>query len=306
MSVGTRTTLVMAVLGAVVAAGCAQSPRPPAASAPPTPETLLPGIVSTPGANEGLDWISPDGTIVIFTRADADFTSSSVLIARQSGDGWATAPVGFSTSGYDAGFRLSPSGGALFTSTRAAAGRPRGDWNLWLAPAADGRGAFIFAEPRLLLAPVNSSAAECCGLYGPGGEIYFSSDRSGAWDIFVATPAGDGYVVEPLAGAVNSEYGEWPSAISADGLTLYLSSIRPTGLGGDDIYVSEKREGVWSRPELLPAPVNSASYDDSGGLVGQRFYWSSRRDRTGAPAPVASIFSVDRDAVGARRRGRVP
>ena len=50
---------------------------------------------------------------------------------------------------------------------------------------------------------------------------------------------------------------------SPDGLSLYMASSRPGGLGGLDIWVAhrERRDGPWGAPVNLGAPVNSAADD---------------------------------------------
>ena len=61
-------------------------------------------------------------------------------------------------------------------------------------------------------------------------------------------------------------------AISPDGSTLYFISDMPGGFGGKDIYVSNLRNGRWSRPANMGADINSEgdemfpSVQSDGGL----------------------------------------
>jgi len=80
-------------------------------------------------------------------------------------------------------------------------------------------------------------------------QIYFTSRRpggSGNGDIWFATRASrtlpfDIDTLNPAVGEeVNSEYQELSPAISRDGLTLWLASDRPGGLGGLDIWQTER------------------------------------------------------------------
>jgi outer membrane protein OmpA-like peptidoglycan-associated protein len=48
-------------------------------------------------------------------------------------------------------------------------------------------------------------------------------------------------------------------AISVDGDKMYFASDRPGGFGGMDIYVVERIDGVWGRPENLGAQINTSS-----------------------------------------------
>src|SRR5262245_34971534 len=57
---------------------------------------------------------------------------------------------------------------------------------------------------------------------------------------------------------VNSTANDGSAVISKDGLTLYFSSDR-SGLGGEDIFVSKRRNknSPWQEPVNLGAVVNS-------------------------------------------------
>lgn len=60
---------------------------------------------------------------------------------------------------------------------------------------------------------------------------------------------------------VNSPYVDRHPAISKDGLTLYITSNRPGGFGGDDIWVSHRAhsDDPWEMPQVLGSNVNTAS-----------------------------------------------
>ncbi len=70
-------------------------------------------------------------------------------------------------------------------------------------------------------------------------------------------------------------------ALSSDGNTLYFVSNMTGGMGGKDIWVIKRKEGVWGQPKNLGAPVNTAGnemfpyvagdsmlYFSSDGLIG--------------------------------------
>jgi hypothetical protein len=101
-----------------------------------------------------------------------------------------------------------------------------------------------------------------------------------------------------LGAAINSASSDQGPAISKDGLTLYFHSNRPGGLGGFDMYVSQRAslDEPWSLPTNLGPTVNTVfdegnpafSRDEHflffqsvrpGGLGGVDL-WVSRRDHT--------------------------
>jgi hypothetical protein len=86
-------------------------------------------------------------------------------------------------------------------------------------------------------------------------EIYFCSDRPGgpgAQNVWFASrkSTSDPWSTPSCVLEVSSANHETGTALSADGLTLWLSSDRPGGKGGYDIYVSTRRMrgAAWSTP----------------------------------------------------------
>ncbi len=231
-------------------------------------------------AHYGVTEFSADGTTVFLTRSTEDFGSTAILMARPSAGAWsAPSAAPFADASSDSGGSLSSDGKRLFfTSRRTDSKRGIADpWNIW---AVERRGR-DWGEPFPLAAPVNSDRSECCATAKAAGAIYFSSDRDGSWDIYRAEVDGNrvGRVTK-LAGAINTEHGEWPSYVDPRERYLLFSSIRPDGLGGDDVYVSFREGATWGAGVNLGAPVNTDSYEDSAVIApdGNHLYFSSRRE----------------------------
>jgi Tol biopolymer transport system component len=80
-------------------------------------------------------------------------------------------------------------------------------------------------------------------------------------DIYVATVTnGEPGVAQNVGAPVNSIYFDGEHALSPDGTKLYLTSTRPGGLGGSDIWLSAKTGETWSAPVNLGV-LNSADGD---------------------------------------------
>ena len=87
-----------------------------------------------------------------------------------------------------------------------------------------------------------------------------------------------------LGMTLNTADLEASANISPNGLSLYFQSIRKVGLGGSDIYVSQRATlgSDWGVPKNLGATVNSIANDNIGSLSldGRTMFLQS--DRTGA------------------------
>lgn len=118
-----------------------------------------------------------------------------------------------------------------------------------------------------------------------GRTLVFSSDMpngEGGTDLYICRLQSDGSWSNPenLGRNINTE-GEEVFPYLFDDHTLYFSSDGWYGIGGLDIYKSvwSDRDGVFSAPELLGVPINSASDDMSLVLTadGNSGYFASNR-----------------------------
>ena len=74
----------------------------------------------------------------------------------------------------------------------------------------------------------------------------------------------DGHWTEPkkMPSPINTESCEFGPVILADNLSLIFSSTRPGGIGGYDLYKTERTEqGGWSKPVNLGGFINTKGED---------------------------------------------
>ncbi len=113
---------------------------------------------------------------------------------------------------------------------------------------------------------------------------------------FEFSPWGTAVNAESPAGTsseLNTEFQDGCPIQSPDGLSLYMASTRPGGLGGIDIWVAhrESTDAPWGAPVDLPAPVNSASDDFCPTPTrGGRLFFVSRRTTAGVTCGMGDIY----------------
>jgi tetratricopeptide (TPR) repeat protein len=90
-------------------------------------------------------------------------------------------------------------------------------------------------------------------------------------------------VKENLGEAINSIYDEYSAVVDATESTLIFTSRRPTSTGGlldlddkyfEDIFVSQKKDGEWTKPVSIGRNINTEGHEATIGLSadGQELY----------------------------------
>ncbi len=126
-----------------------------------------------------------------------------------------------------------------------------------------------WGKPKNLGKTVNSSSWDSQpSLSADGKTLYFVSNRPGGYgkrDIWV-TRQKDGEWTKPenLGPAINTNQDEATPFIHFNGKSLFFASQGHIGLGGFDIYVSERMSDHWSVPYNLGYPTND--FEDQSGL----------------------------------------
>jgi len=83
-------------------------------------------------------------------------------------------------------------------------------------------------------------------------------------------------VIDNMGKVINTQYPEYSPLISADGQMMIFTSRRPSTTGGkidpydmkyyEDIYISHKDNGQWSKPECMDEPLNTDDHDATVGI----------------------------------------
>lgn len=116
-----------------------------------------------------------------------------------------------------------------------------------------------------VIAPFNIPGGVCCAMVTHDhSEVYYQRKVSGD-DIVYSALQSDGTWSEPIVfgSEINTSSDEGNPELSSDGRTLWWSSTRPDGLGGHDIWFSQKSDaGEWSQAQNMGEGVNSDGDED--------------------------------------------
>lgn len=144
-----------------------------------------------------------------------------------------------------------------------------------------------WSEPEIVQAVSTSDYLEVEPLLSPdGNQLYIMSNRpggEGATDIWVSEMVnGEWSEPENLGAPINSPYSDHCVYFTGENWEFaYWTSTRPGGYGGNDIWMSEKVNGVWQEAENLGPNVNSAASEHHSlpSEDGRSLYVTTTRDQ---------------------------
>ena len=140
-----------------------------------------------------------------------------------------------------------------------------------------------WSVPENLGENINTSAWEAQpSLSNDGSVLYFSSERKGGFgrkDLWMSELDKNNQWIKAinLGGEVNTISDEVSPFIHANGHTLFFASDGYLGMGGLDLFMTERKLMAYSKPENLGFPVNT--HEDQVALFitadGKKGYYSS-------------------------------
>ena len=139
----------------------------------------------------------------------------------------------------------------------------------------------LWSKPESMTADFNTPGDEyeIC-LSSDSNELYFVRGRPGQGaDIFTSRRTHNKWSKPIRLDAVNSKHDELGPRLSADGRLLLFYSNRPGGIGGYDVWVALRTDGIWGKPVNLGPNVNSThnEYGPSITADNRTLYFASNR-----------------------------
>ena len=196
--------------------------------------------------HEGPLTISPDGNTMYFTRNNymnnrngkkdkQGVNHLKIYKATLQNGAWGNIEeLPFNNNSYSVGHpSLSADGKTLYFASEAPGGM--GGSDIYKVSVENG----IFGTPENLGAKVNTPGNEVFPFAAKNGNLYFSSDGHkgyGLLDVFVITSEAP-QKVQNLGEPVNSSLDDFAFSTTSEDMSKgYISSNRPGGKGGDDIF----------------------------------------------------------------------
>lgn len=121
-----------------------------------------------------------------------------------------------------------------------------------------------WTEP-VSITTLNTKGNDAAVAISPDGQTLFTFiSNNDAGDLFTSSLKGTEWS-KPVRLNKNINTSEWEGScsISSDGRFLYFASERPGGLGGRDLYVSEKINGDWGPAINLGPSINTPYNEDA-------------------------------------------
>ncbi len=119
-----------------------------------------------------------------------------------------------------------------------------------------------------------------------GATLYFSRRVDGGQtDIFVTRLVDGQWQDASPVSNLNSQADDLGLIVSSGGREIYFYSNRTGGLGGTDLYVSQRTDSGWSTPKNAGETVNSTAdeYDPALSPDGRSLFFASNRNENPAP-----------------------
>jgi outer membrane protein OmpA-like peptidoglycan-associated protein/tetratricopeptide (TPR) repeat protein len=262
------------------------------------PENL--GDAINTADDEYLPCLTADGNTLIFTRRLTvknpnmpSYEQEDFFVSQWDGERWTEAvEVGepINTEYNEGAGTISADGRTLIFTACAGVGKEYGagrkgygSCDLFITFLENGK----WTPPQNIGAPINTAHWESMpSLSSDGRTLYFiRADRtkSNSGDIYVSHLQEDKQWGTPkkLPDNINSQGKEHSVFIHPNGHTLYFSSNGHPGMGGFDIFVTEKiNDTLWSDPKNLGYPINTHN-DENSILVsgdGKYAYFAANRE----------------------------
>lgn len=249
--------------------------------------------------------VTADGRALLFTarKGTADTDDENLYLARRRATGEFDAPQSISpliNSPYNEGAATISGDGKTLVFTSCYRSDSRGDCDLYFSRRENG----AWTKPVNLGPNVNSTWWDSQPtLSADGRTLYFSSARKsgsvGQEDIYVTTLGDDDAtwsVAKNLGAPVNTTGRDMAPFLHPSGTTLYYVTDGPVGMGGLDLFRSERKTGgAWGAPQNLGYPLNTFEDESSVFITtdNRTGFYSRKQTATATEPMTIRLYQFD-------------
>jgi len=204
---------------------------------------------------------SSNGNMLIYTSLQRFY--NAILYSEYKDSAWSN-PTNLNPQIFADGpistVGMSGDGGSLVLSRN-----DNDDFNLYISKFDQSQK--VWLQQEKLPKEINGRSWETYGsLSVTGDTLYFSSNREGGFggfDLYISVKILDGSWSNPvnLGSEINTPMDESAPVIADGGRKLFFCSKGHNTMGGYDIFVSKRINGIWKSPENLGYPLNTTDDD---------------------------------------------
>lgn len=226
------------------------------------PQVFEPGLISNNGVF-GFT-LSPNSEIALWVNSNGKRYTLKIMESRKVEGKWSNPKVASFSSPNgewkDIDPIFSPDGKTVLFQSNRNFGRAstRNDFDIWMVS----RTHQGWSQPYRLGDEINNETSESYASIDQSKTIYFmkeNPDGIGQSDIYFSEYKNGKYQTPKNIGLpINTNNRESNPYISAKGDYIIYFSSNQSGLGDVDLVISIKKNGKWTKPKNLGAPINSS------------------------------------------------
>jgi hypothetical protein len=253
----------------------------PAAFAPEILTSINPWVAGTA--------FSPDWTQFFVAVGTPDYSGARLYYSTRVNDEWTpVVPAPFASDFVYSNEPVFSADGKTLTFTGK---KTTGTRDLWTVSYEGHR----WGTPVALPAPINSDADEYRGSYMPDGTLYFTSARSGMYQVYKGhKDAAQALVVELVGAPISTNSYEGDPCIAPDGRFVVFNSGRD-GKSADLFVSFRDARGGWEAPINL-GPAFNSPYDEYGAHLSSdgQYLFFTRHTPQGNGIYWVAVSAIDR------------
>lgn len=248
-----------------------------------TAKLFLDGAISTEYNAEMCAAFTPDGKEFYF-NSDMSGNWKIYCTVLINGKWSKPKPLPFSSDFTDRDFTMSPDGNTIvFGSDRPADGGSEASdrLDIYLTKRTNKNS---WSKPIRMDSAINTERGENYPSIAANGNLYFFSNRPdgfGGCDLYMSEfKKGSYQKAVILSDKVNSSRHDWDSFVAPDESYIIFSSLnRDDTVGGQDLYISFRKNGEWTKAVNMGEDVNSTSGEICPSVTpdGKYLFFTSRR-----------------------------